>query len=91
MKKTTNKNIIKHSNQTSDSKFDLQSEPYYSFTDVNNVPKTAILVKDLSDLILTGSDAKRNFETEFNVILLIPLKLILLKETTHLRIWIDFN
>ncbi|XP_060587158.1 receptor-type tyrosine-protein phosphatase T-like [Ruditapes philippinarum] len=68
MKKTTNKNIIKHSNQSSDSKFDLQSEPYYSFTDVNNVPKTAKLVKDLSDLILTGSDAKRNFETEFNAL-----------------------
>jgi hypothetical protein len=57
---------MKHSNQSSDSS---QSEPYYSFTNVNNVPKTAILVKDLSDLILTGLDAKRKFEKEFNVIL----------------------
>ncbi|XP_060595140.1 receptor-type tyrosine-protein phosphatase kappa-like [Ruditapes philippinarum] len=62
-KTTTNKNVMKHSNQSLDS---LQTEPYYSFTNVNNVPKTAILVKDLSDLILTGSDAKRKFEKEFN-------------------------
>ncbi|XP_060587159.1 receptor-type tyrosine-protein phosphatase epsilon-like [Ruditapes philippinarum] len=62
-KQTTNKNVMKHSNPSSDS---LQLEPYYSFTNVNNVPKTAILVKDLSDLILTGLDAKRKFEKEFN-------------------------
>ncbi|XP_060587164.1 receptor-type tyrosine-protein phosphatase kappa-like [Ruditapes philippinarum] len=63
VKEKANTNIMKHSDQNLDS---FKSESYYSFTNVNNVPKTAILVKDLCDLILTGFDAKRKFDQEFN-------------------------
>ncbi|XP_053395786.1 receptor-type tyrosine-protein phosphatase T-like [Mercenaria mercenaria] len=44
----------------------LQSrQAYYSFTNLNKVPKSAIPVKDLPDLVLTGDVAKLKFEKEF--------------------------
>lgn len=42
-------------------------QPYYSFADSDKIPKTAIRVKDLSDLILTGHSAKEMFEKQFKV------------------------
>ena len=62
--KETDKSTLKVSNQSSVS---LQSDAYYSFTNANKVPESAILVQDLSDLILTGLDSKRKFEKEFQV------------------------
>ncbi|XP_053395029.1 receptor-type tyrosine-protein phosphatase kappa-like isoform X2 [Mercenaria mercenaria] len=48
------------------SSISLQSQnAYYSFTNIDKIPKTAIPVKDLPDLVLTGDVAKNKLEKEF--------------------------
>lgn len=39
----------------------------YNFTDKDKIPKSAIKVKDLSDFVLHGNNAKAKFEKQFKV------------------------
>ncbi|XP_053395795.1 uncharacterized protein LOC123524141 [Mercenaria mercenaria] len=49
-----------------DSSVSLHSDrAYYTFTDENRLPKTAIRVKDLSDLVFTGDRLKKDIEKHF--------------------------
>jgi hypothetical protein len=40
---------------------------YYSFSAPDRIPKGAILVDNLSDIVLSGETAMKRFEKEFDV------------------------
>lgn len=44
-----------------------KDQTYYNLTDEDNIPKSAIKVKDLSDFVLHGKNTKEKFEIQFKV------------------------